>query len=575
MLLRGLKEHTSNLTAIVTVADDGGSSGVLRERARDPAGRRHPQLHRRPRRRGAADERAPPVPLPGPRESRSMARAPVWAATRSGNLLIAAMTAVEGGDFEEGVRRMNRVLAVRGQVVPASATPLTLHAPLRDGTTVDGQSQIMRTPGIERVWLTPGRHPPQRGRHRGHRRGRTHRARTGQPLHEPAPEPPDPRDPRRLLASSAPRVFVCNVATQDGETTGFDLAAHIEALVAHTAPGHRRHRARQQPVLGPRATILGGRAGPPPLAARSRPGPGACPRGRRRPRQRPPPRPGPAGRGDHRHPRQRHGRASPCGGSDRVSRLGTGSRGRAAGRAGRHRPGQTMRPRRRGAGARDGPWSERCTRAHARRIARSPAGPAPPRPGRGPTAPFAWATSADHCRAAWLRGRFLARGSLSLAGGRTHLEFVVDPVEAPILAARLAPIRPSGLVAHPSAAWRRHLEERRGRSARSCAGSAPAAPCSSSRRARSRGRCGATSTASSTPSPPTSSARSRRPGRQLEAIATLEADGRLPRQPPIVRLVAAARRETPEATLSELAERLGPSVRRPARPRADRAAGPP
>ena len=64
-LLRGLKEHTSNLTAVVTVADDGGSSGVLREELGIPAGRRHPQLHRRPRRRRAADGPAAPVPVPG------------------------------------------------------------------------------------------------------------------------------------------------------------------------------------------------------------------------------------------------------------------------------------------------------------------------------------------------------------------------------------------------------------------------------------------------------------------------------------------------------------------------------
>ena len=72
-----------------------------------------------------------------------------------GNLLIAAMTAVEDGDFEEGVRRINRILAVRGQVVPVSATPLTLHARLQDGREVEGQSTIMRTAGIERVWLSP------------------------------------------------------------------------------------------------------------------------------------------------------------------------------------------------------------------------------------------------------------------------------------------------------------------------------------------------------------------------------------------------------------------------------------
>jgi len=52
-------------------------------------------------------------------------------------------------------------------------------------------------------------------------------------------------------------------------------------------------------------------------------------------------------------------------------------------------------------------------------------------------AAFDWDTAADHCRTAWLRGRFLARGSLSLAGGRTHLEFVVTPDEAPTLATRL------------------------------------------------------------------------------------------------------------------------------------------
>ena len=51
------------------------------------------------------------------------------------------MTAVEDGDFEDGIRLMNRILAVRGQVVPVSSTPLTLHASLLDGSVVDGQSQ--------------------------------------------------------------------------------------------------------------------------------------------------------------------------------------------------------------------------------------------------------------------------------------------------------------------------------------------------------------------------------------------------------------------------------------------------
>ena len=77
-LLRGLKEHTSNLTAIVTVADDGGSSGKLRDQLGRPGGRRHPQLPRRPGRRRAVDERAVPVPL-----SRGGRRRRAWPGMRS------------------------------------------------------------------------------------------------------------------------------------------------------------------------------------------------------------------------------------------------------------------------------------------------------------------------------------------------------------------------------------------------------------------------------------------------------------------------------------------------------------
>ena len=62
---------------------------------------------------------------------------------------------LEHGDFEEAVREMNRVLAVRGRVVPATATPLTLHARLDDGTEVAGQSRIAKTNRVDRVWVAP------------------------------------------------------------------------------------------------------------------------------------------------------------------------------------------------------------------------------------------------------------------------------------------------------------------------------------------------------------------------------------------------------------------------------------
>lgn len=152
-LLRGLKEHTSNLTAVVTVADDGGSSGVLRNELGIPpvgdirncivaladAEPLMSQLlqYRFPGIDGAADASVLSGDADEEADDGSHGVRPDQPGLRGhavGNLLIAAMCAIEGGDFEEGVRRMNRVLAVRGQVLPASPTPLTLHARLRDGT---------------------------------------------------------------------------------------------------------------------------------------------------------------------------------------------------------------------------------------------------------------------------------------------------------------------------------------------------------------------------------------------------------------------------------------------------------
>ena len=93
------------------------------------------------------------------------------------------------------------------------------------------------TTDIERVWLSPDDVRASRGRPRRDRRGRPHRDRPGQPVHQ-HPAEPAPADIRAALAaSSALRIYVCNVATQTGETAGFDLADHVEALERHTAEG--------------------------------------------------------------------------------------------------------------------------------------------------------------------------------------------------------------------------------------------------------------------------------------------------------------------------------------------------
>lgn len=168
----------------------------------------------------------------------------------------------------------------------------------------------------------------------------------------------------------------------------------------------------------------------------------------------------------------------------------------------------------------------------------------------------AWSQLADHCRLAWLRGRFLSRGSLSLAGGRTHLEFVVPADEAPVLANRLAAM-------DLRASWR----IRRGRgvvtwkSAETVAtflgriGSGPGLLEIEARQVSRtlRGELNRVLNAESA-----NVARSViAAGRQIVAIERLASDGRLQEQPHTVRLVAAARCETPEATITDIADRLG------------------
>ena len=246
-LLRGLKEHTSNLTAVVTVADDGGSSGVLRnELGIPPVGDirnciaaladaeplmnellqyRFPTTHTDTSADTDADTRASSVEGPG------------LAGHAVGNLLLAAMTAIEGGDFEEGVRRINRILAVRGQVVPVTATPLTLHAQCRDGSVVDGQSLIMGTRDIERVWITPDGVAASEDALAAIADAELIVLGPGSVYTSLLPSLLLPAIRDALLAAPAPRLYICNVATQDGETAGLDLAAHVAAIVAHTAPG--------------------------------------------------------------------------------------------------------------------------------------------------------------------------------------------------------------------------------------------------------------------------------------------------------------------------------------------------
>jgi uncharacterized cofD-like protein len=238
-LLRGLKEHTSNITAIVTVADDGGSSGTLREELGIPPvgdirnciaaladaeplmsemlGYRFPG--------GTRTEEGPVETQPG-----GLGGHPI------GNLLLAAMTALEGGDFEEGVRRMNRVLAVRGKVVPASATPINLKARTRDGVVISGQSTVMRTAGIERVWIEPGEVRASTDALAAIAEADIVVLGPGSLFTSVLPVLLIPAIRDAVARAPGIRVYVSNVAQQVGETETLDLADHVDALLAHTQP---------------------------------------------------------------------------------------------------------------------------------------------------------------------------------------------------------------------------------------------------------------------------------------------------------------------------------------------------
>ena len=234
-LLRGLKEHTSNLTAVVTVADDGGSSGVLRAELGIPAvgdirncivalADAEPLMgrllqYRFPGTGPAVDSHDRSIAGPAMPVSRDHETPPAGLGGHAvGNLILAALVQLEHGDFEQGVREMNRVLAVRGRVVPATGTVITLHARLDDGSEVVGQSRIAKTNRVDRVWVTPTDVRPTADSLEAIADAELIVLGPGQPVHQHPPRARragDPRGDRRVRCAGRVRV-------QRGDAAGRD-----------------------------------------------------------------------------------------------------------------------------------------------------------------------------------------------------------------------------------------------------------------------------------------------------------------------------------------------------------------
>ncbi len=223
-LLRGIKGYSANITAVVAVADDGGSSGQLRQQLGIvPPGDIRNCI--------AALADAEPLMT-----QLMQYRFPTGSGLDNhafGNLFIAAMTAVTG-DFEEAVRESNRVLAVRGQVLPATSVPLNLSARLASGRLIDGQSGIARVnEPIDRVFIEP-----DDVRANGEALERILEAEMivigpGSLFSSILPNLliADVQD--ALRAAPGLKVYVCNVATQPGETSEMTASAHLRALFDH------------------------------------------------------------------------------------------------------------------------------------------------------------------------------------------------------------------------------------------------------------------------------------------------------------------------------------------------------
>ena len=225
-LLRGLKAHTSNLTAVVTVADDGGSSGRLR-REMDviPPGDIRNCI--------AALSEAEPL-VTRLFQYRFGEDAGEGIAGHSfGNLFIVAMAEVTG-NMEEAIRETSRVLAVRGAIVPSTLADVTLGARLEDGTTVRGETRLPEAgSAVREVFIEPANTRANPEAVRALIEADLIVVGPGSLYTSVLPNVLVRELGDSLAISRAHKIFVPNVATQRGETDGYDAARHYGVVKRH------------------------------------------------------------------------------------------------------------------------------------------------------------------------------------------------------------------------------------------------------------------------------------------------------------------------------------------------------
>ena len=230
-MLRGLKNYTHNLTAVVTVADDGGGSGVLRQDLGmpPPGDIRH-----------CMEALANTEPI--------MEKLLTYRFTEGslsgqsfGNLILAALNGVTGS-FEEAVSQMSQVLAITGRVIPVTSADVQLEAIFENGARVVGESKIYHFKKeqdcrIAHVALLPERPAALPAALQAIREADLILMGPGSLYTSVIPNLLVEGVVEAICRSEALKIYVCNIMTQEGETEDYTVSDHIAAIFAHSAQG--------------------------------------------------------------------------------------------------------------------------------------------------------------------------------------------------------------------------------------------------------------------------------------------------------------------------------------------------
>ena len=224
-LLKGLKEYTSNITAIVTVADSGGSSGRLRDQfdILPPGDIRNCLV-------ALADVE----PLMRDLFQFRFAKDTELSGHSFGNLFITAMTKLTG-DFEKAIKESSRVLAIRGRVIPSTLDNISLIAEYIDGSIVEGEAKIPHTSlAIKRVYLKPRDPSATKEAIKAIREAELIILGPGSLYTSIIPNLLIKEITDEICVRSIPKIYICNVMTQSGETDTYSAFDHVRAIVSHS-----------------------------------------------------------------------------------------------------------------------------------------------------------------------------------------------------------------------------------------------------------------------------------------------------------------------------------------------------